>query len=132
MEWAISAEKRFVALLICSALFGVRKRIGLIKYRDNNIMATPGYNFPVDGEIVEFQTEEEPKWVTVRLEDGSVIQIKMEIVSVMKNGNDPNTGVPNYMVQATNIIRMVKIPKELMKRGSSNTNDDNKGQQMYR
>ncbi|AKA48779.1 hypothetical protein IX51_06320 [uncultured archaeon] len=93
-------------------------------------MATPGFNFQGEGEIVEFQTEEEPKWITVRLGDGSVIQIKMEIVSVMRNGNDPNTGIPNYMVQATNIIRMVKIPKELIKRGKKE--DDNRGQTMYR
>ncbi len=93
-------------------------------------MATPGFNFPADGEIVEFQTEEEPKWITVRLGDGSVIQIKMEIVSVLRGGNDPNTGIPNYMVQATNIIRMVKVPKELIKRGKKD--DDNKGQTMYR
>lgn len=93
-------------------------------------MATPPFNFPTDGEIVEFQTEEEPKWITVRLGDGSVIQIKMEIVSVLRGGNDPNTGIPNYMVQATNIIRMVKVPKELIKRGKKD--DDNKGQTMYR
>lgn len=93
-------------------------------------MATPPFNFPTDGEIVEFQTEEEPKWITVRLGDGSVIQIKMEIVSVIRGGNDPNTGIPNYMVQATNIIRMVKVPKELIKRGKKD--DDSKGQTMYR
>lgn len=93
-------------------------------------MATPGYNFSGEGEIVEFQTEEEPKWVTVKLGDGSVIQIKMEVVSIMRNGNDPNSGIPNYMIQATNIIRMVKVPKELIKRGKKE--DDNKGQAMYR
>lgn len=92
-------------------------------------MAAPGYNFPGNGEIVEFQTEEEPKWITVKLGDGSVIQIKMEIVSVMRSGNDPNTGIPNYMVQATNIIRMVKVPKELIKRG--NKNEEDRGH-MYR
>ena len=44
------------------------------------------------------------KWVKVKLGDGSEIQIKMEIVAIMKNGNDPNTGLPIYMVQATNIM----------------------------
>lgn len=93
-------------------------------------MATPGYNYSGEGEIVEFQTEDDPKWVTVKIADGSVIQIKMEIVSIMKNGNDPNTGVPNYMIQSANIVRMVKVPKELIKRGRKD--DDNKGQTMYR
>ncbi len=93
-------------------------------------MATPGFNYSGDGEIIEFHTEDEPKWVTVKLEDGSVIQIKMEIVSIMRSGNDPNTGIPNYMIQSANIVRMVKVPKELIKRGRKD--DDNKGQTMYR
>ena len=45
---------------------------------------------PDNGEIINFEIEEEPKWVKVKLEDGSVIQIKMEIVAIMKGGNDPN------------------------------------------
>jgi hypothetical protein len=67
---------------------------------------------PDNGEIINFEIEEEPKWVKVKLEDGSVIQIKMEIVAIMKGGNDPNTGLPIYMVQATNIIRMNQVPKD--------------------
>lgn len=71
---------------------------------------------PDNGEIINFDIEEEPKWVKVKLGDGSVIQVKMEIVAIMKGGNDPNTGLPIYMVQATNIIRMNEIPKELIKK----------------
>lgn len=71
---------------------------------------------PEDAEIVNFEVEDEPKWVRVKLEDGSVLQIKMEIVGIMRNGNDPNTGLPMYMVQATNIIRLNQVPKELIKK----------------
>ena len=85
---------------------------------------------PDKGELVGFELEEEPKWITVKLEDGSVIQIKMEIVAIMKGGNDPNTGLPLYMVQATNIIRMNKVPKELIRKGQPY--DENKGQSLYR
>ncbi len=72
---------------------------------------------PDNGEIVNFELEEEPRWVKVKLEDGSVIQIKMEVVAILRGGNDPNTGLPIYMVQATNIIRMNQVPKELIKKG---------------
>ncbi|WP_075056695.1 hypothetical protein [Thermogymnomonas acidicola] len=83
------------------------------------------------GELVEFETEKEPEWITVKLKDGSVIQIKMEIVAIMRNGNDMNTGLPIYMVQATNIIRMVKVPPELIQR--RRPQDDSKGgPTMYR
>ncbi len=86
-------------------------------------------NFPPDGEVVDFELEEEPKWITVNLGDGSVIQIKMEIVSIMRGGNDPNNGLPLYMVQATNIIRVKKVPKELIQKKKA---DDSKGQSLYR
>lgn len=89
----------------------------------------PG-GIPPQGDIVGFETDEDPKWVTVKLEDGSVIQIKMEIVAILKGGNDPNTGLPIYMVQATNIIRMLKVPKELIKKGESR--QDEKGTNLYR
>ncbi len=73
---------------------------------------------PDNSDIVNFELEEEPRWVKVKLEDGSVIQIKMEIVAILRGGNDPNTGLPIYMVQATNIIRMNQVPKELIKKGN--------------
>lgn len=86
-------------------------------------------NFPSGGEVVDFSLEEEPKWITVNLSDGSIIQIKMEIVSIMRGGNDPTNGLPLYMVQATNIIRVKKVPKDLIKKESR---DDSKGQSLYR
>ncbi len=91
-------------------------------------MAMPNNN-PQNGELVEFDLEEEPRWVTVKLKDGAVIQIKMEIVSIMRMGNDINTGLPIYMVQATNIIRPQKVPKELINKGSQ---DQSKDQGLYR
>lgn len=90
----------------------------------------PQGGLPENSELVGFELEEEPSWITVKLEDGSVIKIKMEIVAIIKGGNDPNTGLPLYMVQATNIIRMNKVPKELIKKGQKY--DENKGQSLYR
>ena len=73
---------------------------------------------PENSEVVNFEIEDEPKWVKVKLEDGSVIQVKMEIVGIMRAGNDPNTGLPIYMLQAQNIIRLNQVPKDLIKKGS--------------
>lgn len=91
-------------------------------------MAMPN-NMPQNGELVEFDLEEEPKWVTVKLKDGAVIQIKMEIVSIMRMGNDMNTGLPIYMVQATNIIRPQKVPRELIQKSHG---EPGKDQGIYR
>jgi hypothetical protein len=46
-------------------------------------MAMPG-GMPENAEVIGFEIDEEPKWITVRLQDGSVIQIKMEIVSIAR------------------------------------------------
>ena len=54
----------------------------------------------------------------------------MEIVAIMKGGNDQNTGLPIYMVQATNIIRLMKVPKELIKKGKGP--EEEKGTNLYR
>ncbi|MCL5803841.1 MAG: hypothetical protein M1306_00870 [Candidatus Thermoplasmatota archaeon] len=88
----------------------------------------PG-GMPENAEVIGFEIDEEPKWITVRLQDGSVIQIKMEIVSIARAGNDMNTGLPLYMVQATNIIRMQKVPKELIAKKKA---VEDQRQSMYR
>ena len=85
---------------------------------------------PENGEVVNFEVEQEPKWVRVKLADGSVLQIKMEIVAILRGGNDPNTGMPIYMVQATNIIRMNQVPKELIKK--DNKSEKNTNGNLYR
>ncbi len=72
-----------------------------------------------DNGVIGFNVEEEPKWVKVTLEDGTILQIKMEIVAIEKNGNDPNTGLPVYMIQATNLMRMLKVPKDLIKKSGN-------------
>ena len=53
----------------------------------------------------------------------------MEIVSIARAGNDMNTGLPLYMVQATNIIRMQKVPKELIAKKKA---VEDQRQSMYR
>jgi hypothetical protein len=92
-------------------------------------MAMKG-GLPGDAELIGFDIDEEPKWITVRLQDGSVIQIKMEIVSIARSGNDLNSGLPIYMVQATNIIRLQKVPKELISKRK--TSPDDQGKSLYR
>lgn len=82
---------------------------------------------PEDGEVVNFEVEEEPKWVKIKLSDGSVIQVKMEIMAILRAGNDPNTGLPVYMIQATNIIRLNQVPKELIKKSSAQRGAGNDG-----
>ncbi len=76
--------------------------------------------------VIGFKLDEEPKWVKVTLEDGTVLEIKMEIMAIERTGNDINTGLPIYQMQATNLMRLMKVPKELIKKTG------NEGKGMYR
>ncbi len=78
------------------------------------------------GELVEFEAEGEDSWVTLKLKDGSVLKFRSSVTAVFRMGNDPNTGLPVYAIQNTNLIRMVSIPKDLMKK------DKEKGSATYR
>ncbi|EQB73941.1 MAG: hypothetical protein M1462_05675 [Candidatus Thermoplasmatota archaeon] len=76
--------------------------------------------------VMGFKLDEEPKWIRVTLEDGTVLEIKTEIMSIMKVGNDPNTGLPQYSINAAPMIRMMRVPKESIKKSG----DTDKG--LYR
>lgn len=72
---------------------------------------------PQGGELVDFDTEGEENWITLKLKDGSVLKFRSIVTAVFRMGNDPNTGLPVYAIQNTNAVRVVNVPKELIKRG---------------
>ncbi len=76
-----------------------------------------------NAEVLEFSTEGEGCEITVKVSDGSVLKVKTIVTAVIKVGNDPNTGMPVYQVQAANVVKTMKVPKELVKR---------QGQEAYR
>ena len=51
----------------------------------------------------------------LKLKDGSVVEIRLEIMNILRAGNDPNTGLPAYIVQSAPLVRLVECPKELRK-----------------
>jgi hypothetical protein len=71
---------------------------------------------PQGGELVEFETEGEDYWTTLKLKDGSVLKFRSVVTAVFRVGNDANTGLPVYGIQNSNAIRVVSIPKELIKK----------------
>ena len=75
----------------------------------------PGVPDLSHAEIVDFSVESGENKVRLKLKDGSVLEIKMEITNILRVGNDPATGLPTYVMQATNLMRLVSCPKELRK-----------------
>jgi hypothetical protein len=81
------------------------------------MMGAPGGPPPdlANAEIVDYQTIEGDGKVRLKLKDGSVVEIRLEIMNILRAGNDPNTGLPAYIVQSAPLVRLVECPKELRK-----------------
>ncbi|MCI4350174.1 MAG: hypothetical protein L3K15_01490 [Thermoplasmata archaeon] len=81
------------------------------------MMGAPGGPMPdlSNAEIVDYSVIEGDGRVRLKLKDGSIIEVKLEIMNILRAGNDPNTGLPAYVVQSAPMIRLVESPKELRK-----------------
>ena len=80
------------------------------------MMGPPGQ--PADlsnAEIVDYSVIEGDGRLRLKLKDGSVVEIRLEIMNIHRAGNDPNTGLPTYVVQSAPLVRLVETPKELRK-----------------
>ena len=79
-----------------------------------------------NAEIVDYSTVEGDGRVRLKLKDGSVIEVKLEIMNILRAGNDPNTGLPAYIVQSAPLVRLVECPKELRRSPARGTPRDQK------
>jgi hypothetical protein len=68
-----------------------------------------------NAEIVDYSVLEGDAKVRLKLKDGSIIEVKLEIMNILRAGNDANTGLPAYIVQSAPLVRLVECPKELRK-----------------
>lgn len=66
-------------------------------------------------EFIRFKADKECPWIEVKIEDGSILRVKPNIVYISRVGVDP-LGIPQYMIQIQAAIQVVKIPKELIKK----------------
>ena len=64
----------------------------------------------VEAETMEFKPIEEA-WSFYRLEDGTVVKIKLIVSDVFKlPNNDPMTGMPQLIVKSTNVMSVEPAP----------------------
>ncbi|NAZ13342.1 MAG: hypothetical protein GU359_04215 [Desulfurococcales archaeon] len=71
-------------------------------------------------ELVKAKISGECPWINVKIDDGSILKVKPNIVSIVRIGVDP-AGVPQYMIQIQAAIQVQKIPKELIKKPAHKT-----------
>ena len=81
------------------------------------MMGGPGGPTPdlANAEIVDYQPLEGDGKLRLKLKDGSIIEVRLEIMNILRAGNDANTGLPTYIVQSAPLVRLVECPKELRK-----------------
>jgi hypothetical protein len=81
------------------------------------MMGPPGGPPPdlANAEIVDYSVLEGDGRFRLKLKDGSIVEIRLEIMNILRAGNDPNTGLPAYIVQSAPLVRLVECPKELRK-----------------
>ena len=65
--------------------------------------------------MLDFSSLEGDGRLRLKLKDGSIIEVRLEIMNILRAGNDPNTGLPAYIVQSAPLVRLVECPKELRK-----------------
>ena len=52
----------------------------------------------------------------LKLEDGSLLRVRVEPSAVTRIGNDQNTGVPIYGISIGAIVTLLKVPRELVRK----------------
>jgi len=69
-----------------------------------------------EGEDVDFDVVEED-WNVYRLKDGSTLKVKLVLAGVMRVKNQYDAaGNPVYMINSTNVVRVVDVPLELRRK----------------
>ena len=68
-----------------------------------------------NAEIVDYSVLEGDGRLRLKLKDGSIVEVRLEIMNILRSGNDPNKGLPAYIVQSAPLVRLVECPKELRK-----------------
>ena len=93
------------------------------------MMGAPGGGPAPDlskAEIVDYSVLSGEPVVKLKLKDGSIIEVKLIIMNILRAGNDPATGLPFYVVQSAPLVRLVESPKELRKSPSRPGSGDTK------
>lgn len=64
----------------------------------------------VEGERLPFESVKEP-WTECRLEDGTIIKLKLVVSDVMRLDQDNVGGEPQYVVKSSNVMS-VETPED--------------------
>jgi|GEM_PF-1159180 len=61
-------------------------------------------------ELIDFEADS--CWITIKLKNGVELKMKPEVTAVLYKGNDPNSGLPIYMVYSANVVKITKLSNQ--------------------
>ena len=74
-----------------------------------------------EGDFMEFETVD-PKWITIRLKNGVVLQLKTDVISVVFSGYHDGSGTPTsfpvFNVQTNTVLRTQRMPGHFVLKGT--------------
>ena len=73
-----------------------------------------------EAEDLDFMEEKE-QWNIYKLNDGTTLKVKLVLQGVKRLQKCDPTGSPIYLINYTNIVRAVNIPKELKAKQKTST-----------
>ncbi len=80
-------------------------------------MATRRIKDPITGDLIEAEIveidEEENNAIILKLEDGAVLRLKIDIAQVVLTPNPDPHGEPIYRVQSNNSLSVIDLPTNL-------------------
>lgn len=68
-----------------------------------------------NAEPVEWEIEGRETKTRVRIKEGATMEIRLIVTGVLRNGNDPLTGLPRYHINTALGVSMVNCDKKLRK-----------------
>ncbi|HLI46873.1 MAG TPA: hypothetical protein VKU94_06755 [Geobacterales bacterium] len=66
----------------------------------------------IEGEDVDFQVVKE-EWNEYKLSDGTTLKVKLVLAGVKRLKKYQPDGKPIYIINATNVVRVVDVPEKL-------------------
>jgi len=68
-------------------------------------------------EILDFEILDTDKdgWIRIKLSDGTLLKVKVEITGFVRHPTHDPTGYPVYGINVHPVVRIVSVPKDLRK-----------------
>ncbi|MGB6501066.1 MAG: hypothetical protein WBG19_06680 [Thermoplasmata archaeon] len=68
-----------------------------------------------NADLVDWFVEEGDGKIRIKVKEGAIVELQTVVMGVLRVGNDGNTGLPVYSVQAQQLVRLISAERKLRK-----------------